>query len=64
MNISTNTRENVRVSDIPANAIVIAHRRPTINDWKRWAPRICARYKSVPARILIAEMSAEGLHVT
>lgn len=41
-----------------------AYRRPTPLDWQRWAPRICAYYKSVPARVLIAEMTAEGLLVT
>jgi len=43
---------------------MIAHRRPTTADWQRWAPEICARYRSVPARVLIAKMTAEGLLVT
>jgi len=38
--------------------------RPTSADWNRWLPRVMARYKSVPARVIIAEMKVDGLLVT
>jgi hypothetical protein len=41
-----------------------AHRHPTPADWQRWQPMIAARYKGVPARVLVAEMTVDGLQVT
>jgi hypothetical protein len=64
MDMSTDPSMDSRCSSIIINTVMMAHRRPTIADWQRWAPEICARYRSVPARVLIAEMTAEGLLVT
>lgn len=49
---------------ITAAIVPRTYRNPTPIDWKRWAPIIAARYKSVPARVLVSEMNAEGLQVT
>jgi hypothetical protein len=53
-----------RRNDVTTVIVPRAHRQPTSLDWQRWAPTIKARYKSEPARVLIGEMNAEGLHVT
>ena len=52
------------VARIKSNGITAALVDPTPLDWKKWAPKIAARYKSEPARVLIDEMNAAGLRVT
>ena len=64
MELTTNLVVRSSSNTITTDIIARARRHPTSDDWKRWEPRVLARYKGVPARVLIAEMEADGLHVT
>lgn len=64
MELTTDLAVRVKSNGITAAFVPRASRDPTPLDWERWAPTIAARYKSVPARVLIGEMNAEGLNVT
>lgn len=64
MESTTDLTVRVGSSGITAAVFARAHQIPTPLDWQRWAPTIAARYKSVPARVLVSEMNADGLHVT
>lgn len=64
MELTTGLAVRVKINGFTAAIVPGAHRDPTPLDWKRWAPTIAARYKSEPARVLIGEMNAQGLHVT
>ena len=64
MELTTDLAVRIKSNGVTAAAVPRAYRHPTPLDWERWAPTIAARYKSVPARVLIGEMNAEGLHVT
>lgn len=64
MELTTDLVVRPRSDTITTDIIARPRRRLTPDDWKRWKPRVTARYRSVPARVLIAEMEADGLHVT
>ena len=63
MELTTDLVVRVKSNGITAAFVPRAYRDPTPLDWERWKPTIAARYKSIPARVLIGEMNAEGLHV-
>ena len=64
MELATGLAVRVKINDFTAAIVPRAHRDPTPLDWERWKPTIAARYRGVPARVLIGEMNAEGLQVT
>lgn len=64
MELTIGLAVRVKINGLTAAIGPGAHREPTSLDWKRWAPTIALRYRSEPARVLIGEMNAEGLHVT
>lgn len=64
MELTADLAVRAKSNGITAAFVPRAYRDPTPLDWEQWAPTIAARYKSVPARVLIGEMNAEGLHVT
>ena len=39
-------------------------RPPNAEDWQKWKPSIMARYRAIPARLIVREMETEGLRVT
>jgi hypothetical protein len=64
MALTTDLAIRLKSNDIPVAIAPEVLRHPTPLDWQRWAPTIAARYKGVPARVLLGEMKADGLLVT
>jgi hypothetical protein len=62
MELGTDSVVCFRPVGFPLDSTV--HPHPTANDWQRWKPSIKARYRRLPARVIIQEMKAERLLVT
>jgi hypothetical protein len=64
MELTTDLVANPRQASTTIGTTTAARRYPTTADWQRWKPTIAARYKTVPARVIIREIDAEHLFVT